>query len=228
MTVNKTSSAISDNSPPQLKTPSAGLEHPPGLLPTPTNSPPANHENNSSGDAVVKHTHPLVPSIPRSQPNEIFVGNLSFFCNEKHLYDHFSMYSHVTNVRITRNVHKHRSLMFGFVAFKSPQEAREMAKLMDGHFFMGRYLRIEVTDALKLPHELKNKQESETNNDKKKEVPSTGYQVHLHFISGFSVSTFSDIHCSWHELTVHYNRRTKMLLSQLKCSFARNLFNSAL
>jgi RNA recognition motif-containing protein len=181
MTFNKLTSTLNNNTTESAKAI--------GLLSTPTNLLIASSSDEAIDvTAVIKHTHPLVPSIPRSQPNEIFVGNLSFFCNEKHLYDYFSLYSHVTNVRITRNVHKHRSLMFGFVAFKTPQEAREMAKLMDGHFFMGRYLRIEVTDALKLPHELKNKQENAEQENKKVATNNAGFQVHLHFISNFTVS----------------------------------------
>ncbi len=73
--------------------------------------------------------------------NDIFVGNLSFFCEENHLFDLFLEYGAVKNVRIIRNDNNTRSLMFGFVTMSSPHEATEMARLLNNHLFMGRSMR---------------------------------------------------------------------------------------
>ena len=73
--------------------------------------------------------------------NGIFVGNLSFFCEENHLFDLFNEYGTVKNVRIVRNDNNTRSLMFGFVTMLSAHEAVEMARLLNNHLFMGRAIR---------------------------------------------------------------------------------------
>lgn len=79
--------------------------------------------------------------------NELFVGNLSYFCQENDLYQFLDGYCHVSNVRIMRGVTNnsngkpHRPLLFGFVTVATVQEAHEMSKLMTGMIFMGRKLR---------------------------------------------------------------------------------------
>jgi RNA recognition motif-containing protein len=82
-----------------------------------------------------------VSTPPVENPNEVFVGNLSFFCDEHHLLDLFEPYSTVTHCRVMRNEEKTRSLLFGFVAFSSRYEMLEMCKLFNGHFFFGRRIR---------------------------------------------------------------------------------------
>jgi RNA recognition motif-containing protein len=73
--------------------------------------------------------------------NVIFVGNLSFFCEEKHLYDLFHQYSHVDHVRILQNSNKTKSLMYGFVTVTGDAEAKELVHMLDNHLFMGRRLK---------------------------------------------------------------------------------------
>jgi RNA recognition motif-containing protein len=97
--------------------------------------------NVPTGGGPPLQVFPGVPSIPHSQPNELFVGNLSFFCTERDLFELFSEYAEVVNVRIARNEQKNRSLMFGFVAFGNMHEAREMSRLFQRHIFQGRNLR---------------------------------------------------------------------------------------
>ncbi len=72
---------------------------------------------------------------------EIFVGNLSYFCEESHLFALFNEYFQVVHVRIMRNDDRSRSLMYGFVAACSYAEALEMCRLMNGHLFMGRNIK---------------------------------------------------------------------------------------
>lgn len=72
---------------------------------------------------------------------EVFVGNLSYFCEEKDLYTLFNEYFAVNHVRIMKNEDRTRSLMYGFVTANSLQEAQEMTRLLNGHLFMGRHLK---------------------------------------------------------------------------------------
>ncbi len=71
----------------------------------------------------------------------LFVGNLSYFCEEKHLHDLFDQYGHVQQVKIVMNDLNTRSLMFGFVTMATATEAFEMERLMNGMMFMGRKLK---------------------------------------------------------------------------------------
>jgi RNA recognition motif-containing protein len=76
-----------------------------------------------------------------AKPNEVFVGNLSYFCTETDLFELFSQYVPVEDVRIVRNDSGRRSLMFGFIIFPSPFEAMEAVKILNNHLFMGRNLK---------------------------------------------------------------------------------------
>ncbi len=80
-------------------------------------------------------------SRPISNPLELFVGNLSYFCTEEDLYELFNQFVNVTSVRVMRADDKKRSLMFGFVTVSVLQEVDMMANLLNGHLFMGRQLR---------------------------------------------------------------------------------------
>jgi RNA recognition motif-containing protein len=71
----------------------------------------------------------------------LFVGNLSYFCEEQHLFELFSEYGRVEAVRIVQNVEKTKSLMYGFVTMSSHAEACQIVDLMDGHLFMGRKIK---------------------------------------------------------------------------------------
>jgi RNA recognition motif-containing protein len=81
-----------------------------------------------------------VPSAAKrtSVPNELYVGNLSFFCSEDHLTELFSQYGGVKSTRIIRGRTRKRSLSFGFVAMSTLQQATEAVTALDGHLFMGR------------------------------------------------------------------------------------------
>jgi RNA recognition motif-containing protein len=97
------------------------------------------------------HTHPMTHSQRSSPaPNaatgaaavvEVFFGNLSYFCEESHLFALVNDYFQVTNVRIMRNEDRSRSLMYGFVSAASYADAQEMCRLLNGHLFMGRHLK---------------------------------------------------------------------------------------
>ncbi len=84
--------------------------------------------------------YPL-PNNSQRNPLEVFVGNLSYFCEEKDLFELFNQYATVTSVRVMRSDDKSRSLMFGFVMLTCRQELLEICRLMNGHLFQGRHLR---------------------------------------------------------------------------------------
>jgi hypothetical protein len=92
-------------------------------------------------------THTVQSNGPNGQvvvirkPNEVFVGDLSYFCEEKDLHELFSQYGTVDNCRIVRNDNKNRSLMFGFVCMSSEKEAQAVAKLLHNQTFLGRAMK---------------------------------------------------------------------------------------
>lgn len=87
---------------------------------------------------------PIPVGSPQRDPLEIFVGNLSYFCEENDLYELFNSYSTVTNVRVMRaNPEQRRPLLYGFIMLTSRPEVEEMCRLFNGHLFMGRHLRYD-------------------------------------------------------------------------------------
>lgn len=109
---------------------------------------------------------------------ELFVGNLSYFCEEEHLSILLHEYTNVKNVRIMRSRHdQRRSLLFGFVEIVgSIPEIVAVCRLLNGHLFMGRHLRVEPSTAL-----------ASYNTSLCKES-FTPFQIHLAISSFFTVS----------------------------------------
>ncbi len=77
----------------------------------------------------------------QQHPNEVFCGNLSFFCEEQDLLHLFQEYSRVRSIRIIRNPEKTKSLMFGFARMETVAEAEEIARIFNGQMFMGRRIK---------------------------------------------------------------------------------------
>ncbi len=96
----------------------------------------------------------------KNNPNELFVGNLSYFCEEQDLYDLFSniltqrqlefgqpvevavLTNTVSAVRIIySDGQPRRSLMFGFVTLHSLKDANFCASRLQNVMFMGRKLK---------------------------------------------------------------------------------------
>ncbi len=73
--------------------------------------------------------------------NTLFVGNLSYFCDEQQLKELMQQYGEPLDVEISRNRRQSKSLLFGFVTMPSVIEAEEILHLLNGHLFMGRNLR---------------------------------------------------------------------------------------
>ncbi len=94
----------------------------------------------------------------KSNPNELFVGNLSYFCEEQNLYDLFSnalatrdiaqgqnplrLMNYVSSVRIIYSEGQpQRSLMFGFATLNNFNDAQYIIQQLQNTMFMGRKLR---------------------------------------------------------------------------------------
>ncbi len=78
---------------------------------------------------------------PQRRPNEVFVGDLSYFCREQDLIDLFSQYGQVTNCHIVFNDDRTRSLMFGFITMATEDEARSVCHVLNSQIFMGRTMK---------------------------------------------------------------------------------------
>lgn len=70
----------------------------------------------------------------------LFLGDLSYFCNEEDLCALFSPYGAIMTVRVRRGV-TGESLMHGFIAMSTPEAARWAIAEVDGLEFMGRNIR---------------------------------------------------------------------------------------
>ncbi len=74
-------------------------------------------------------------------PNELFVGDLSFFCQEYHLEQLFSQYGPVVEARVKRSDRGGRTLMYGFVRMADLNHAIQAAAETNGKLHMGRVMR---------------------------------------------------------------------------------------
>lgn len=87
--------------------------------------------------------YPVVGSSSSStaaRARTIFVGDLSYFCTEEDLFRLFASAGNILHVSIARR--GETSLMYGFVELDSLERAERISEEFNGHFFMGRNLRI--------------------------------------------------------------------------------------
>ncbi len=89
---------------------------------------------------MINHQDDLTPFVVHEN-RTLFVGNLSFFCEDKHLHQLVEQYAHIEFIRILFNRRLGKSLMYGFVTVSTDSEADEVVTLLDGHLFMGRRLK---------------------------------------------------------------------------------------
>ncbi len=73
--------------------------------------------------------------------NILFIGNLSYFCESKHLYELFSQYGDPVHIEVVKNRKQNKSLMYGFATMETKAAAENMVDLIDGLLFMGRKLK---------------------------------------------------------------------------------------
>jgi RNA recognition motif-containing protein len=80
-------------------------------------------------------------AVAVQQQNVLFIGNLSFFCEDHHLFDLFNEYGIVEKVVVVHDADYTKSLLFGFVTMATAHTAQEVLRLLDGHMFMGRRMK---------------------------------------------------------------------------------------
>lgn len=74
--------------------------------------------------------------------SSLFIGDLSIFCTEKDLEDHFSPYGKLVEVKIMKSEDRGRSLSYGFVKFADPSDAARAMAGLQHTLLKGRHLRI--------------------------------------------------------------------------------------
>lgn len=104
---------------------------------------------------------------PLTASKTIFVGDLSFFCKEIHLYNLFQNYGPVEAVRI-RKGKQGITLMHGFVEMENANVAANAVRDIDNALFMGRNIRAQVCNPNGIPSDY---------------IPKDGYQVHFSFVA---------------------------------------------
>ena len=81
---------------------------------------------------------------PNFTEEEVFVGDLSYFCTEQDLHNLFTSVGEIVDIRI-RWSHEIRSqghsLMYGFVKFRTAAMANIAIQTYNNIMFMGRYLK---------------------------------------------------------------------------------------
>lgn len=80
-------------------------------------------------------------SSTQRRPNDVFVGDLSYFCREKDLLELFTQYGQVISCHIVYNDQRTRSLMYGFVTMSTEAEARSVSATLNNQVFMGRCIK---------------------------------------------------------------------------------------
>ncbi len=81
----------------------------------------------------------LQPSVTG---NILLVTNLSYFCQETHIFDVFDMYGHVQQIDLIRNDRTSELCSpCALVTMESVAEATEMTRILNNHLFMGRRLK---------------------------------------------------------------------------------------
>lgn len=68
------------------------------------------------------------------------------FCTEKDIYDAFSPFGHVQEVKIMKNMETHRNLSYGFVTFANMEDAERAKERLNGTVLCGRPMRYLPSD----------------------------------------------------------------------------------
>jgi nucleolin len=77
-------------------------------------------------------------------PNKLFVGNLTWGCDESQLHQLFSDYGKVVEARVVIDRETGRSRGFGFVTLENAAEVNSAIESLDGSEFEGRQLRVNL------------------------------------------------------------------------------------
>jgi len=87
---------------------------------------------------------PIGGSRRPDDPNKLFVGNLSWGCDDGALRQLFSDFGKVVEARVVYDRDSGRSRGFGFVTFENEDEVTQAIENLDGADFEGRQLRVNL------------------------------------------------------------------------------------
>ena len=82
-----------------------------------------------------------------SEEGKIFVGNLSYDCDNDKLYDKFTAYGKVDDAVVITDRDTGRSRGFGFVTFAGKDEASAAIEAENGRDFMGRDITVRKAES---------------------------------------------------------------------------------
>eukprot|EP01038_Epipyxis_sp_PR26KG_P011695 gene11695-15658_t len=105
----------------------------------------------------------------------LFIGDLSYFCEEADIIRGFEPFGEIMEVKIKRNQETNRNLSYGFLRYANSNSAKRAIEEMNGMLLCGRPVRIRWASYKN------NKFSGENNNDKKDDVNTA--PVHISFIS---------------------------------------------
>ncbi|XP_069502973.1 cold-inducible RNA-binding protein-like [Ambystoma mexicanum] len=85
-----------------------------------------------------------VTTIMSTEDGKLFVGGLSFDTDENGLEQVFAPYGHIMEVVVIKDRETQRSRGFGFVTYRSADEAKEAMQTMNGETVDGRQIRVDL------------------------------------------------------------------------------------
>ena len=139
---NSATSTTSTGQLPSAAETNAATAHHSSVTTTSTSNPNSNPGSNGNSNPSSNKNTPRVKEIRHI--NELFVGDLSYFCTEKDLANLFGKYGGVLATRIKRpdgSSPNSRSLMYGFVCMETLEGAYAAARSLHRSLFMGRFIR---------------------------------------------------------------------------------------
>ncbi|NUN34811.1 RNA-binding protein, partial [Escherichia coli] len=79
-----------------------------------------------------------------TEDGKLFVGGLSFDTDENGLEQVFAPYGHIMEVVVIKDRETQRSRGFGFVTYRSADEAKEAMQTKNGETVDGRQIRVDL------------------------------------------------------------------------------------
>ncbi|XP_031251840.1 glycine-rich RNA-binding protein 3, mitochondrial-like [Pistacia vera] len=92
----------------------------------------------------ISASKPSIYQAIRCMSSELFVGGLSYSCDDQSLREAFSKYGHVTKATVPLHHETGRSRGFGFVTYRSKKEASSAIQALNGQDLYGRRVRVEA------------------------------------------------------------------------------------
>ena len=75
------------------------------------------------------------------QQRSLYLGDLSFFCQESDVLNAFQVFGEIQEVRLMRSKQDGKCLGYGFITFMTVEQAHNALEAMDGKVFIGRQLK---------------------------------------------------------------------------------------